>query len=223
MNFIKDLRCSPTEGFLVHDFVSNKLETGSKRMTLNVTLQKSTSKFLFAEADSDFVEFLFCFLEIPLGTMIGKLFSGTSSLECLDNLYASICKINVGEGIKSQNLKDILMQPQCLKYVSTNQIFPLVYETTISVGHRPFTYIDPKGSYLKSPAKFMLTDDLVITPLSSTSTVALLSNRKVSLNDVEIHKVEIGIEEGLKILQASLNSVSAFTDSILKEISKTKK
>ncbi|KAL8222988.1 hypothetical protein R6Q57_020387 [Mikania cordata] len=62
----------------------------SKSLTLTVTMQKSTSKFLFAEADSDFVEFLFGFLEIPLGYMIGKLMNSSSCFESLNNVYSSI-------------------------------------------------------------------------------------------------------------------------------------
>lgn len=56
---------------------------------------------------------------------------------------------------------------------------------------------DPRvnGRYLKASGKFMVTDDLVITPLSSTSSIAILGKLNVPLNDVEEHEVNIGIEE----------------------------
>lgn len=52
-----------------------------------------------------------------------------------------------------------------------------------------------EGRYLKASGKFMLMDDLVITPLSSFSTISLLSKLKIPLNDVEQHEINVGIEE----------------------------
>lgn len=43
------------------------------KMLLEVSLQKSTGRLLFAEAKDDFVEFLFGLLSIPLGTVISTL------------------------------------------------------------------------------------------------------------------------------------------------------
>lgn len=43
--------------------LSCEIGTSSRRMKLKVTLCKSTSNFLFAEADEDFVDFVFGFLE----------------------------------------------------------------------------------------------------------------------------------------------------------------
>ncbi|KAJ9551070.1 hypothetical protein OSB04_015115 [Centaurea solstitialis] len=95
----------------------------SKTMTLKLSLQKLTSKFLFAEAKQDFVDFVFGFLEIPLGTLIGKLTNGDTSFECLDNLYASIANMKLGE---TNYASCLLTEPRLeWKYVSKNQIFPL--------------------------------------------------------------------------------------------------
>ncbi|GJW55521.1 hypothetical protein Tco_0099606 [Tanacetum coccineum] len=155
--------------------------------------------------------------------------------------------------IKSQYLKDMLIQPQlACRYVSQNQIFPLnvsngslAYCYSYSYygcGFRDITYdtttTDPaykeesfstlilkdprvQGRYLKAPAKFLLTDDLVLTPLSTFSTVAMLNKLKVPLNDVEEHEVTIGIEEGLKILRSSLKSSSVLSAALLKGTPKT--
>ncbi|GJU90246.1 hypothetical protein Tco_1302669 [Tanacetum coccineum] len=182
-------------------------------MTLKVMLQKSTSKLLFAEANSNMVEFLFGFLEIPLGTLVGKLMNGMTSYVSLDNLYKSISKLSVGEYIKSHDLKDMLINPTLVhKCLSKNQIFPIkvsrgpeVYYHTylencwrrsymtsssisrkLEVGHKDkncssMAHIDIRvqGQYLKASAKFMVTDDLVITPFSSTSTLIMLISFKV--------------------------------------------
>ncbi|XP_071729648.1 uncharacterized protein [Rutidosis leptorrhynchoides] len=229
----------------------------SKTMTIKVNLQKSSSKFLFAEVEDDFADFVFGFLMIPLGTAIGKLMNCNSSRQGLDNLYESISKMNEGY-IKSQQLKNMLIQPQLAwNYISKNQIFPvcsysrssemevltgssiychsyslqnnrglnLTYDKTprgrgcINETFRELILEDPRvqKGFLKGPAKFMLTDDFVLTPLSSFSTIALLNKMKVPLNDVVEHELSIGIEEGSKILQESLKPSGSLSDALLKE------
>ncbi|RDX61644.1 hypothetical protein CR513_60109, partial [Mucuna pruriens] len=58
-------------------------------LKLKITVSKSRNKILFAEAEGDFLDFLFSFLTIPLGSLLnlmnGKLFLGS-----IDNLYTSV-------------------------------------------------------------------------------------------------------------------------------------
>ncbi|MFS7914549.1 hypothetical protein Hanom_Chr02g00154751 [Helianthus anomalus] len=238
---------------LVKNLTKVTTANSSRRLKLKVTMRKSTTKFLFAEGDYDFVEFLFGFLEIPLGTVIGKLLNGASIFLSLNNLFSSIFSLGVGEYIKSNELKNMLLQPQLVqKYLSVNQIFPVTAESSL-LGSYCHSYSKqgsffasltrfkmPKkyereefndvrfkdsrinGRYLNAPAKFMLTDDLVITPLSSFSSITTLGKLKVPLNDIEVHELSIGIDEGVEILDASLRSFEAFTESILKRIIKVK-
>ncbi|KAL1555512.1 hypothetical protein AAHA92_11237 [Salvia divinorum] len=63
--------------------------TNSKKMILKATMQKSTNKFLFAQADNDFINFLFGMLTVPLGSVVWYLGSN-SGLEAIDNLHRSI-------------------------------------------------------------------------------------------------------------------------------------
>ncbi|GKC41994.1 hypothetical protein Tco_1059716 [Tanacetum coccineum] len=222
----------------------------SKRMRLKVTLQKSKSKFLFAEVEREFVDFLFGFLEIPLGTVVGKLMNGNSSVVSLDNLFASMASMDVGY-IKSQGLKDVLLQPQMAwNYVSQNEIFSVnvskgsqvycrsnvphyynhnkasyAYLTNYTTAFytedekwQAITFKDPRshGSLLKPLVRLMLTDDLAVTPISSISTISMLNKLKVPLNDIEEQEVNVGIEEGLRILKASLKSPLPLSDALLK-------
>jgi len=62
-------------------------------LKLKITVSKSQNKILFAEAEGDFVDFLFSFLTIPLGSII-NLMSGKSSLGSIDNLYRSVKDLN---------------------------------------------------------------------------------------------------------------------------------
>ncbi|KAI3701649.1 hypothetical protein L6452_26882 [Arctium lappa] len=57
---------NPKLGISIQHLISdNTVEKNSKTMKLKLALQSSTSKFLFAEAEQDFVDFVFGFLEIP--------------------------------------------------------------------------------------------------------------------------------------------------------------
>ncbi|MFS7965928.1 hypothetical protein Hanom_Chr09g00767921 [Helianthus anomalus] len=61
---------------------------------------------------------------------------------------------------------------------------------------------------------FIMTNDLIITPSSSYSTLNTLNDLKVSFFDIKRDEISIGLIEGLKILKASLKSRSTLTDSL---------
>ncbi|GAU34161.1 hypothetical protein TSUD_162610 [Trifolium subterraneum] len=65
--------------------------------------------------------------------------------------------------------------------------------------------LDPH-SYMKDPSTYMVTDELVITPGSSISSISFLNERKIRLSDLE--------ERALCLLKASLISKSALTDGL---------
>ncbi|GKE33363.1 RNA-directed DNA polymerase, eukaryota, reverse transcriptase zinc-binding domain protein [Tanacetum coccineum] len=106
--------------------------------TIEIGRGQSTGKLLFAEAEEDFVDFVFGFLAISLGTVIGSL-------------------MNVAE-------------------------------------------------------------DLLISSSFSISTMDILNKWKVPLNDIEMHKASIGLEEGLKMSKTSLRSKSTLTKGLEKHL-----
>lgn len=77
----------PEPGILLHNIQENNPQ--SRKMVLKVCLQRSTNRFLFAEAMDDFVEFLVSFLIVPLGG-VEFLLGGNTGLKNIDNLYRSI-------------------------------------------------------------------------------------------------------------------------------------
>ena len=63
-------------------------------ISLKVIARKSVKKkILCAEAEEDFVDFLFSFLTIPVGSIL-KLLDGNFSLGCMHNLYNSVKKLD---------------------------------------------------------------------------------------------------------------------------------
>ncbi|KAE9618131.1 hypothetical protein Lalb_Chr03g0042921 [Lupinus albus] len=61
---------------------------------------------------------------------------------------------------------------------------------------------------------YVVTDDLVVSPMSSISAISLINNMNTTLRDIEEKDVSIGLKEGLSILKASLISSLALTDGL---------
>ncbi|XP_071737583.1 uncharacterized protein [Rutidosis leptorrhynchoides] len=205
---------------------------------LQVSTKKSTGKFLFAEAEEDFVDFVSGFLAISLGTVIGKFMKGKSCLVCMDNIYKSISDLSEERYFRS---KDVLLYNHVGRYLTRNLMFPLsrnnfplveISQTTTPTeqvyrkvyGNLPMIFFrspalclnDPRvnGELLKRSGMFMLTDDLVITPSSSISTMNVLNKCNVPLNDIERHKVKIGLKEGIRMVYASMISSSTLSKGL---------
>ncbi|KAJ9550879.1 hypothetical protein OSB04_014924 [Centaurea solstitialis] len=85
---------------------------------------------------------------------------------------------------------------------------------------------DPRvnGELFKHSGMFIVANDLVITPCSSVSTMDILKRLKVPVNDIEKHKVSVGLEEfivqGLRMLKASLRSSSVLSIGLEHQLKK---
>ncbi|TKY63403.1 tyrosine/DOPA decarboxylase [Spatholobus suberectus] len=82
-------------------------------INLKVTVRKSKKTILYAEAEGDFVDFLFSFLTTPLGSIL-KLLDGNFSLGCMNNLYKSVKGLNPSWFTRSSGtpLLNLLVAPQ---------------------------------------------------------------------------------------------------------------
>ena len=78
------------EGHVLLLWLSHKkaILMNPEKMILKVILQKSTNKFLFAQADSDFVDFLVAMLSISIRKVERFLGSNTgrSNIDCSNNI-----------------------------------------------------------------------------------------------------------------------------------------
>ncbi|KAL0648929.1 hypothetical protein Bca4012_047220 [Brassica carinata] len=86
----------------------------------------------------------------------------------------------------------------------------------------PVTCIDPKSEgnnqssgFVKKGTKFMVTDDLIITPSNSASVLGMLKDKQISLEDVECRVISMKQEEVIKLLRASLVTFSALSTGLL--------
>jgi len=93
------------------------------------------------------------------------------------------------------------------------------YRFSLSTSARPRSYgydenarleiMNPKScigdsrsgkGFVKGPSTFMVTDDLVVTPMSSISTISYLNRSKIPLSDLEERVISVGVKEVRHVL-----------------------
>ncbi|KAL6529640.1 hypothetical protein OROGR_015263 [Orobanche gracilis] len=203
------------------DFVIKKLlpkvskessSSSSSKMTVKAMIQKSTNMILFVEAKEDFVGFLFSFFFIPLGA-VGCLLGGNTSLDNIDSLSRSITNLDGNEYL-TKDTKAVLLKPQISEiYNNYDHFFPFA-EKGLSTSKSARTYV------LREQILYNVADDLTVTPFCMTSSYSFLSRLKIPLSDIDEVDLEIGLDEGLRILKASLTSTTALTDGLMNSIAK---
>ncbi|KAJ0230917.1 hypothetical protein HA466_0304520 [Hirschfeldia incana] len=68
--------------------------------------------------------------------------------------------------------------------------------------------------FMKKNTKFIVSNDLSISPMNSFSTVGLLKKMQVNISDLEEHQISISRAELISIVRASLVSSSALTNGL---------
>ncbi|RDX67236.1 hypothetical protein CR513_53914, partial [Mucuna pruriens] len=216
---------------------------------IKVTVSKSQNKILFAEAEGDFVDFLFSFLTTPLGSIM-KLRNGELSLGCIDNLYTSVKNLNSSWFIGSSN--EFLLNPRVAQQFGciTKPIYVPEEDTSYWYGIQcigcemiskkkdgvrnpeamkifdPRCFDGPREravGFVKRPCLFIVWDDLHVTTMTTSSSISLLQKLNVPFDDLEEHLVDVGTDrEALNLLVASLTSKAALTESLFSLLEKRK-
>ncbi|KAF7133000.1 hypothetical protein RHSIM_Rhsim09G0161000 [Rhododendron simsii] len=99
--------------------------------------------------------------------------------------------------------------PKCKKITTTEEVIfvpPVVVNTGLS----------SERGYVKGVITYLVMDDLVVMPMSSISGIALLSKFNVTnVASFEGKVVTLGMDEGLKLLNATLHSKMVLTSVFL--------
>ncbi|KAF8651785.1 hypothetical protein HU200_063305 [Digitaria exilis] len=87
------------------------MATSEQEVTIDVKLfvDKEKKKVLFAESDKEFVDVLFSFLTIPLGTIV-RLLDKQSQMGCLDEVYKSVEDLS-SDYFQTKACKAMLLKP----------------------------------------------------------------------------------------------------------------
>ncbi|EOY18349.1 DNA polymerase zeta catalytic subunit, putative [Theobroma cacao] len=111
----------------------------------------------------------------------------------------------------------------CRTYIANDS--KSICPTCDSVMSHKATFVNPperaasssdEGGYVKGVVTYMIMDDLVVRPMSTISCITLLN--KFSVKDVgvlEEKAIDFGMDEGVKLLKASMQSKSVLTDVFL--------
>ncbi|KAH6785629.1 hypothetical protein C2S51_038084 [Perilla frutescens var. frutescens] len=229
----------PEPGILLHHIEKDAANSRPRKMVLKVCLQKSTNKFLFAEATNEFVEFLFSFVTVPLGG-VEFLLGGNTGLKNIDNLYKSVTDSIDNKYFRTPEMKNRLINPKLAHgYISSNQFLPLTQDTPPKLYHElqwnasrtlcetsfhhekggslvySFKSSEGQGYYVKKQTICFVTDDLTVTPSLATS-ISILNGKGIPLSDLKEIELQIGLEEALSILKASLTSKTPLSDVLIK-------
>ncbi|KAK1412423.1 hypothetical protein QVD17_33668 [Tagetes erecta] len=197
-------------------FLIDQIDTmGSKSVQLKVFVDKKKKKVMFAEAEDDFVEILFSFLTLPLGTIarISSKHEATKDTKVgsLDSLYESIENLDV-KHFTNEHCKVALVSPNssslclCQKLkIDLNNTKPV----DASVGDVVF---------LKKRTSFIVTDDLNVIPVMLDTSITLLKSLGVEYIDLlEERTMDFGLQEFSSLLKWSLVTNTPLTNLVLGE------
>jgi hypothetical protein len=176
----------------------DKKKEQSDVMVVKAVRRKSNKEILFVEAGEDFADFIFGFLTYPLGGVL-RMLQEFSFLGSIHNLYKSVTELSSSNGLTSQKLKDYLTNPPVSsQFERRNHILPITKKNYKEI-NESYNFVDPKspisGGYANGGKTFMVTDDLVVTPMSSIDGISYLEKMKVPINDVEEIVINIGQKE----------------------------
>ncbi|KAK4579039.1 hypothetical protein RGQ29_028914 [Quercus rubra] len=209
----------------------------TSKVSLKLMIDTESRRVLYAEAGKDFVDFLFYILALPAGTFIPLL--NQEMVGSLGNIYDSIENLSTSY-LRPNVTKDSLLKPRA--YFSAGTGLPLHLPNVESsrklyrcfqcacVTHAgnarcPPCANDPYssivGDYVKEKVTYMVMDDLAVKPFSTTSLTTLLNKLNVKdIGALEEKVVDLGMEEVVKLLKASLLTKSSILTDVFLPILK---
>ncbi|KAF5467236.1 hypothetical protein F2P56_017083 [Juglans regia] len=210
------------------------------KLNLKLLIDKNSKRVLFAEACKEFVDFLFNILTLPFGNVV-RLLKGEGMAGCLPSLYNSIENLS-SNYIKPDQHKAFLLKPKvaipspkvppllpgvvaftkrdvsycygsCQNFTrATETVYEEAGSCESCLAKRSITYSSEVG-YVKGAVTFMVMDDLEVKPMFTTSLISLLNDLNAKeVGAIEEKVVEFGMDEGVKLLAASLQSKTVLTD-----------
>jgi hypothetical protein len=192
---------------------------------LKLVIRKSDGKVLYAQGEQNFANLLLSFLTYPLGGVarifgeccylgsINGLYKSVADLNENKYLISKQAKNRlvtpcIAPQIKLSKQIIPIFEPGHLDYYSyqegNSNIIHAQFHKYDENGNytlenfKPMNYskaASPEESYVKGPAMYVATDDLVVSPLSPISALSLLNRLKTPLNDLKEIVVTIGAKE----------------------------
>ncbi|XBH96611.1 hypothetical protein VPH35_086966 [Triticum aestivum] len=191
---------------------------------INLAVDSSRNRVLFADAGSDFVDVLLSFLTLPLSAL-HFCAGSTSTPGCLSNLCDSVSRLRESRLFKVsvKACHDMLLTPShehefCSDFCNKHRT--LVKSQPHLQGHGELVHVYNiawEGTFVRPKERFVISDDWAIKPASTSimqSLPYMLSSDAVFHGFEEV-EVCVGWAEAVSMLKASLSSDSIFTDVFL--------
>ncbi|CAN0897991.1 hypothetical protein LINGRAHAP2_LOCUS19446 [Linum grandiflorum] len=199
------------------------------KVSLKLLIDKKTNKVLFAEAGKDFVDFLFTILSFPLGTpsqskdtvlnpkvqqfsimqQSGLLLTDSSNAPSVPRMYykCSRCCIHVTDTPQTNC-------PLCKIHMTTEVTY--VAPGAAAAGNNGGGHQKNDDGFVKGVVTYMVMDNLEVKPMSTISSITLLNKFNIQqVGSLEEKVVELGMDQGLNLLKASLQSKTVLTNVFL--------
>ncbi|KAG2240806.1 hypothetical protein Bca52824_097087 [Brassica carinata] len=191
-------------------------------------------KTCVTKCNEDFIDSLLTFLVHPL-EMACSLSNDNTIFGCVGNLCRSQCREDASKSCyipgfyicSNNNLIDyahLSMTYECLipHDGSDRKVARYIDRSLSKSGNivsmhpkvKSGTSLSCGSGFMKKKTKFIVSNDLTITPMNSSSTIGLLRKMKVDINDLEEYQTSISKAELISILRASLISSSALTNGL---------
>ncbi|PPD79617.1 hypothetical protein GOBAR_DD23449 [Gossypium barbadense] len=207
-------------------------------VSLKLLVDSTSQRVLFAKSGKYFVDFMLNILSLPVGTVIRLLTKEQMPTVNKGTLLKPIVPDNAANvppllpTVESSNSKptgiyrcvNTYHRSSCGLYVANDSKF--IFPSCNTVMNQIAIVVNPKkkdsptdeGGYVKGVITYMITDNLAVRPMSAISCITLLN--KINIKDVgvlEEKTVDIGIDEGVKLLKVSLQSKAVLTDVFLEK------
>ncbi|KAL9418896.1 hypothetical protein AB3S75_036785 [Citrus x aurantiifolia] len=202
--------------------------TETTTMKLKLMIDKRANKVLFAEAEKDFVDVLFNVLYMPLGS-VARLVTDAGLGGCTGSLYRSLenlpedylihhqTKVELLKPLLKWGKASLLLQPQaCPRPVPVERKLYNCGNNHRCLTNEQWQIVsDIEGGVVKKSFACMITDDLSITPASVISATGLLQGKIKDIGALEERVVDVGPDEVLELLNASMQTNEALTTVFL--------
>ncbi|KAI9127743.1 hypothetical protein K1719_000736 [Acacia pycnantha] len=177
--------------------------SSSSKVSLKLLIDTNPERVLFAEASKEFIDFLFNLFRLPLGT-VTTLLTKDGMVGSLGKLYGSIEKLSDDYMMNPEKDKDILLKP-----------------SAPSISGYLLHASDGQEGFVKGVITYIVMDDLEVCPMSTISAITMMSKFNVQdITSLQEKVVELGMEEGIKLLKASLQCKNVLTSVFLKNMTK---
>ncbi|WOL06905.1 hypothetical protein Cni_G15640 [Canna indica] len=192
------------------------------KLSLKLLIDRSSNKVLFAEAGKEVVDFLLGFLTLPLAAVI-KLLRKDGMVGCIADLYDTLNSLDGRYFQSKRSKKFISLTASRSSGAANGLLLPLIPPPSSASSKKRFRYakivpveVDTSGGFVKGVVTYTIMDNLSVSPMSNISSITLLSKFDVrDLGDLEERTANLGFDEGLELLRASLQSKTVLTDVFL--------